>query len=46
MARREDAEHETHSNPEMYVGPLMRRKLGELRLSPPEPEPGSVTVRR
>src|SRR2546430_350568 len=46
VARREDAEHETHSNPEMYVGPLMRRKLGELRLSPPEPEPGSVTVRR
>jgi len=46
VARREDTEHETHSNPEMYVGPLMRRKLGELRLSPPEPEPGSVTVRR
>lgn len=46
VARREDAEHEAHSNPEMYVGPLMRRKLAELHLSPPEREPGSYTVRR
>jgi hypothetical protein len=46
VARREDAEHEAHSNPEMYVGPLMRRKLAELHLSPPEHEPGSVTVLR
>ena len=46
VARREDAEHEVHSNPQMYVGPLMRRKLGELHLSPPEGEHGSVTVRR
>jgi hypothetical protein len=46
VARREDASHEVHSNPQMYVGPLMRRKLGELHLSPPESEHGSVTVRR
>ncbi len=46
VARREDAEHEPHSNPGMYVGPLMRRKLAELRLSPPETERGSYTVRR
>src|SRR5205823_2359780 len=27
VARREDAEHQAHSNPQLYVGPLMRRKL-------------------
>ena len=46
VARREDAEHQPHSNPQIYVGPLMRRKLGELRLSPPESEHSSATVRR
>lgn len=46
VARREDAEHQPHSNPQMYVGPLMRRKLAELKLSPPEGEHSSVTVRR
>jgi hypothetical protein len=46
VARREDAEHQPHSNPQMYVGPLMRRKLAELRLSPPEGEHSAVTVRR
>jgi hypothetical protein len=30
IARREDAEHQTHSNPQLYVGPLMQRKLAEL----------------
>jgi Peptidase C13 family len=30
IKRREDAEHETHSNPQLYVGPLMQRKLSEL----------------
>ena len=46
VARREDAERQPHSNPEMYVGPLMRRKLGELPLSPRENEHGSYTVGR
>ena len=46
VARREDAERQPHSNPEMYVGPLMRRKLGELHLSPPESDHGAVTVQR
>ena len=45
VARREDAEHQPHSNPEMYVGPLMRRKLAELPLGPPENEQRSYTVR-
>ena len=27
IARREDAEHEIHSNPQMYVGALMQKKL-------------------
>ncbi len=46
VARREDTEHEAHSNPEMYVGPLMRRKLAELPLSKPVNEQASYTVRR
>jgi len=30
IARREDAEHQVHSNPQLYVGPLMQKKLAEL----------------
>jgi Peptidase C13 family len=30
IARREDAEHQIHSNPQLYVGPLMQKKLAEL----------------
>ena len=30
ISRREDAAHETHSNPQMYVGALMRSKLAAL----------------
>jgi hypothetical protein len=45
IARREEAEHETHSNPQLYMGTLIRRKLGELKV---EKTDGSVgyTVRR
>jgi hypothetical protein len=30
IAKREDAGHQTHSNPQLYVGPLMQKKLTEL----------------
>jgi hypothetical protein len=46
ISRREDAEHQVHSNPQLFIGPRMRAKLGELKspsLSHPRP---SYTVRR
>lgn len=46
IARREDAEHQVHSNPQLFIGPRMRAKLEELKspsLSRPRP---SYTVRR
>jgi hypothetical protein len=46
LARREDAEHEVHSNPQLYVGPLMRRKLAELPVGRPEHDQRSFTVER
>src|SRR5262249_41492714 len=30
IAQREDAEHQTHSNPQLYLGQLMAKKLAEL----------------
>jgi hypothetical protein len=46
VARREDAEHQGHSNPQLYVGPLMRRKLAELPPARPGDDQGSFTVER
>ncbi|TLZ33009.1 MAG: hypothetical protein E6K25_03580 [Gammaproteobacteria bacterium] len=46
VARREDAEHQAHSNPQLYVGPLMRRKLAELPLGRPGHDQRSFTVAR
>jgi hypothetical protein len=46
LARREDAEHEVHSNPQIYVGALMRRKLAELPVARPEHDQHSFTVER
>jgi hypothetical protein len=46
IARREDAEHAVHSNPQLYVGELMRRKLRELDAARPGAEHHPVTVRR
>jgi len=46
IARREDSAHETHSNPQMYVGPLLRKKLAELPLEKPESAQRAYTVRR
>jgi len=45
ISQREDAEHQVHSNPQLYVGPLMRTKLKELEAHPAA-ERGSVTARR
>jgi Peptidase C13 family len=46
IARREDSAHETHSNPQLYLGSLMRAKLAELPLGRPESVQHAYTVRR
>ncbi|HSY05350.1 MAG TPA: C13 family peptidase [Steroidobacteraceae bacterium] len=46
IARREDSEHEIHSNPQLYIGPLMRSKLAELPVGRPEGDSHAYTVRR
>ena len=46
ITQREAAEHQMHSNPQLYVGPLMRNKLKALE-APHAPAPhGAVTARR
>jgi cytochrome c oxidase subunit IV len=44
IARREDAEHQAHSNPQLYVGPLMQKKLAELPARGPDAH--AYTVQR
>lgn len=46
IAKREEAEHQVHSNPQLYVGALMRRKLHELEAAHPAGERNPVIVRR
>ena len=46
IAQREDSEHQVHSNPQLVVGTLMRRKLKELEASRPAGEHAAVVVRR
>jgi hypothetical protein len=46
IARREQAGHEVHSNPQLYMGARMRAKLGELRTGAPRRERRDLTVRR
>ena len=46
IARREDSEHEVHSNPQLYVGALMRHKLSELETSHPAAAGAPVIVAR
>ena len=46
IAQREDREHEAHSNPQLYVGALMRHKLEELESSHPAARGSPVIVRR
>jgi peptidase C13-like protein len=45
IARREETEHETHSNPQLSMGGLIRRKLGELKAEKAEGGAG-YTVQR
>jgi Peptidase C13 family len=46
IARREDTAHQTHSNPQLYVGPLMQKKLTELAGPKAAQEAPAYTVGR
>ena len=46
IARREDAGHEIHSNPQMYVGALMQKKLAQLPAGKPQADSHAYTVQR
>ena len=46
IARREDADHQTHSNPQLYVGTLMQRKLAGLPAGKAHGDRHAYTVRR
>jgi hypothetical protein len=46
IARREDAEHQIHSNPQLYVGALMQQKLAQLQSEQPATDRPSFTVQR
>ena len=46
ITRREEAEHQVHSNPQLYVGELMQRKLAELPPEKPTHDSHAYTVRR
>jgi Peptidase C13 family len=46
IARREDSGHQTHSNPQLYVGPLMQKKLAELSGGKAAQEAPAYTVGR
>ena len=44
IAHREDADHQIHSNPQLYVGPLIQKKLAELYGGKPDHDAPSYTV--
>jgi len=46
VAQREKEQHEVHSNPQLFLGPLMRRKLAELPMNAPERDRRSLSVQR
>jgi hypothetical protein len=46
IAQREEAEHQVHSNPQLYIGPLMQKKLAELPLRKPGTDSPAYSVRR
>jgi Peptidase C13 family len=46
IGQREDAEHQVHSNPQIYLGPQMRDKLRTLEGARPAAVRGPVIVRR
>lgn len=46
IAQREDAGHQTHSNPQLYVGDAMKRKLATIELDRPAAARHALTVQR
>jgi len=46
IAQREDTEHQSHSNPQLFMGELMKRKLATLEAGRPGRDRHSFTVRR
>jgi hypothetical protein len=46
IARREAADHQVHSNPQLYMGELMQKKLAELAPAKPARDSRAYTVRR
>ena len=46
IARREDQEHQIHSNPQLSMGPLIRKKLEELPAGNADPNGSAYTVSR
>jgi hypothetical protein len=46
IAQRENADHQVHSNPQLYMGALMQRKLAELPPAKPAHDSRAYTVRR
>jgi len=46
IAQREDAEHQVHSNPQLFVGAAMRAKLREVEAPPPNQGHGPVVAQR
>jgi Peptidase C13 family len=46
IAQREDAEHQVHSNPQLFVGDAMKRKLATVEAGRPGQDRHSFTVKR
>jgi Peptidase C13 family len=46
IAQREETEHQSHSNPQLFMGELMKRKLATLEAGRPGRDRHSFTVRR
>ena len=46
IAQREDAEHQVHSNPQLFIGDAMKRKLATVEAAHPGQERHSFTVKR
>jgi len=46
IKRREQTEHQVHSNPQLYVGELMQRKLAELPPAKPARDSHAYTAQR
>jgi len=46
IAQREEADHRVHSNPQLYLGELMQKKLAELPPAKPARDPHAYRVQR